>query len=450
MAKIYITPGDEGGYLARTPLLLGAVAHEQNEKDAAAAVIRRAEEQAATYRELNLPLPKEYPPSDWSLEQVPDATVPEDYVPLDDVTLSTGLNLLGHSHQRLLKVVERFSSDALSWPIPGARRFKNAAEVLDHIAHADTWYISRLKDWPREPAARLKAVRSAILEHVRALKPDALNLKTYNYLEEWTPRKVLRLVLESAPLNDLLEGLSAFEKGTGTVLPAPPSERPCVSLLQPETKLQVYVRYIEWRNRFYAAITQLPGLAAEGTNRDLVLERIPALVQDGLSYLRLTSQPELSLEARGIEIIEVNTALLPQDELPLAPADLQPYFDAIDRATQLHVSFLEELPQVWEWKTGEGQSLYTMALNWANQEWWHLRCLQLWPRDPIERLRAARAWVIERYKNLTSFERDRVTLHVGEEWTARKALRRAIEHEREHIWHLEEILGQYNNAVGKN
>lgn len=446
MAKIYVTQGNEGGYLARTPLLLGAVAYEPNESESVAAVIRRVEEQAAIYRELNLPLPDGYPPTEWSVETVPDATIPEDYVPLDNLTLNTGLMLLEHSHRRLLEVIDRFSPEALRWPIPDAKRFKTAEEVLDHVAHADTWYISRLHDWPREPAARLKAIRAAISSHIEFLSTNDLNRKTYNYLEEWTPRKALRLVLESVPPSDLLEGLAEFQRSTETNLPSLSTERPCIWLnhARQNQMLKVYLRSIDWTNRYYAAIAQFPGLAIEGATRDQVIASIPALVADGLAYLERIGQSIRSIKTNEFKVMEIYSTLFPEDELPLTATDLPPYFDAIESATRQQAAFLEQLPrEVWEWKTPKGRSLRTIALNWANQEWWYLRCLQDWPHDPIERLRGVRAWVIERYRNLSPDERTRVTLHIGEEWTARKALRRAIEHEREHRWHIEEILDQY-------
>jgi hypothetical protein len=79
----------------------------------------------------------------------------------------------------------------------------------------------------------------------------------------------------------------------------------------------------------------------------------------------------------------------------------------------------------------------------ANSDWWYEQRLQDWPQDTFARLAATRAHLIGRLRHLTDAERSRVTIHYGEDWTGRKVIRRALEHEREHLAQIREIAERY-------
>ena len=53
---------------------------------------------------------------------------------------------------------------------------------------------------------------------------------------------------------------------------------------------------------------------------------------------------------------------------------------------------------------------------------------------------AARGVALERLRDLTGAKRASVTTFGGEEWTPRKVMRRMLEHEREHIHEIRELL----------
>ena len=64
------------------------------------------------------------------------------------------------------------------------------------MAEADLWYTERLKQWPEVPLFRLAATRSVALERLRALsEADRAKVTVYES-QEWTPRKVMRRMLE--------------------------------------------------------------------------------------------------------------------------------------------------------------------------------------------------------------------------------------------------------------
>ncbi len=58
------------------------------------------------------------------------------------------------------------------------------------------WYTDRLKRWPEAPLFRLAATRGVALERLRALTEKDLNSFTVFDGRKWTPRKVIRRMLE--------------------------------------------------------------------------------------------------------------------------------------------------------------------------------------------------------------------------------------------------------------
>lgn len=90
----------------------------------------------------------------------------------------------------------------------------------------------------------------------------------------------------------------------------------------------------------------------------------------------------------------------------------------------------------------------------AHAEQWYMDRLWPWegdrdPEDVMALLTATRDEIIQRFRRLSPVERSAVycpdrhlrsALHPGELWTARKVLRRILEHEREHIRSIRALL----------
>ena len=64
------------------------------------------------------------------------------------------------------------------------------------MAEADLWYTDRLKQWPATPLFRLAATRGVALERLRALGETERARVTKHEGQDWTPRKVMRRMLE--------------------------------------------------------------------------------------------------------------------------------------------------------------------------------------------------------------------------------------------------------------
>ena len=95
---------------------------------------------------------------------------------------------------------------------------------------------------------------------------------------------------------------------------------------------------------------------------------------------------------------------------------------------------------------GERWSISGILRHIGGAEWWYLHRLGLaFPRervpdDPFDRLQMVRARLLEVLPQLSG---SRLVMGVdGEFWSPRKLLRRAVWHERDHIWHILSLLQQ--------
>jgi hypothetical protein len=96
---------------------------------------------------------------------------------------------------------------------------------------------------------------------------------------------------------------------------------------------------------------------------------------------------------------------------------------------------------------GERWSVLGVLKHVAGAEWWYLDRLDLagmtgeqLPKDPFERLPLVRSRLEAVLPGLAGVQR--VLGKEGEFWSPRKILRRALWHERDHIGHIEKLLGK--------
>jgi hypothetical protein len=82
----------------------------------------------------------------------------------------------------------------------------------------------------------------------------------------------------------------------------------------------------------------------------------------------------------------------------------------------------------------------------AESDLWYTDRLKQWPEAPLFRLAATRGVALERLRALGEAELGRVTIHEGDEWTPRKVMRRMLEHEREHIAQLRQLVEAFRRA----
>jgi len=150
-------------------------------------------------------------------------------------------------------------------------------------------------------------------------------------------------------------------------------------------------------------------------------------------------------ELESFQVVYFQSDDQPSDLEPLTPQERDGLLEQLEVAWREVKTSLEEISQlpkeIQEWKTkGRTYSLRQRVMEVADDEWWFALRLTDWPQDPFERLETIRQMAVERLQNLAPEELERVTIHYGEEWTARKVFRRLLEHEREHLSHIEEVL----------
>ena len=106
------------------------------------------------------------------------------------------------------------------------------------------------------------------------------------------------------------------------------------------------------------------------------------------------------------------------------------------------MDLVKDLPEeTIDWKVNEDAfSIREILCHLAEADLWYTDRLKRWPEAPLFRLAAARGVALERLRDLSEEKRASVTTFGGEEWTPRKVMRRMLEHEREHIHEIRELL----------
>lgn len=182
------------GPVAHVPALPGAAVRGQTIVEAKEKIQEAIQAYLALLRDAGEPVPAAGEPLHLEFEEIDTTTFLTDYDALRPNEIETLLRWLAISRQELMDLVRNLPEESLAWKpdsdTPSIR------EILCHLAEADLWYTDRLKGWPDAPLFRLAAARGMALERLRALtETDRAKITTYEG-EEWTPRKIMRRMLE--------------------------------------------------------------------------------------------------------------------------------------------------------------------------------------------------------------------------------------------------------------
>lgn len=204
------------GPVAHVPALPGASARGKTIQEAKENIRAAIEEYLSLLRDVGEPVPKASQDIHLEFEEVNTTTFLTDYDALRPNELETLFRWMAVSRQELMDLVKNLPEDAFDWKpdddTPSIR------DILCHMAEADLWYTDRLKQWPEAPLFRLAATRGVALERLRALSDKERARVTLHEGEDWTPRKVVRRMLEHerehiAQLQKLAE---AYRQGSET------------------------------------------------------------------------------------------------------------------------------------------------------------------------------------------------------------------------------------------
>jgi predicted RNase H-like HicB family nuclease/uncharacterized damage-inducible protein DinB len=221
MAKylVYIeTVGDPitpKGPVAHVPALPGASARGKTVEEVKDKIRSAIQEYLGLLHDVGEPVPTLSEDIHLEFEEVDSTTFLTDYDALHPHEMQTLFRWLAVSRQELMDLIKSLPEDALGWqPDDGTPSIR---DMVCHMAEADLWYTDRLKQWPEAPLFRLAATRGVALERLRALGERELGKVTVHESEEWTPRKVMRRMLEHERehIAQLRERIEAYRTAKG-------------------------------------------------------------------------------------------------------------------------------------------------------------------------------------------------------------------------------------------
>lgn len=195
---VYIEAADDSttrrGPVAHVPALPGASARGKTIEEAKENIRTAIVEYLRLLRNVGEPVPRASEGIHLEFEEVNNPTFLTDYDALRPNELETLLRWMAISRQELMDLIKNISEEAFRWIPPDETR--TLREIINHIAEADLRYTDQLKQWPEGPIYRLAATRGVALERLRSLTEEERASITVHDGEEWTPRKVVRRMLE--------------------------------------------------------------------------------------------------------------------------------------------------------------------------------------------------------------------------------------------------------------
>ena len=237
-----------------------------------------------------------------------------------------------------------------------------------------------------------------------------------------------------------------------------------------------YSVYLETADdgRCMAHVPDLPGCFVRAPTRDEALSGVLEAILEHLDWLRRHGEPvpsaeesfefKIAGESRGYGPFDRRSAaaLFPPDWESITPKEVARHFRLMAYARADLLALVRDLPdEVLDWQPDpQSFNIRRLLRHVGNAEKWYVSRIvppetlpPEWERDKdlaplsiIEFLEMTRRTAVARLERLTEEERADVfypvgwTDHPDEPWTARKVLRRFLEHEREHTRQVQGIL----------
>lgn len=198
-----------------------------------------------------------------------------------------------------------------------------------------------------------------------------------------------------------------------------------------------------------AHVPSLPGASARGKTIEEAKANIRGAIEDYLRLLRGVGEPVARVgEGISLEFEEVDGTTFPTDYTELYPNEMEALLRWMAVSHQELVDLVKDLPEEQLMlKSGEDKrSIKDIIYHLADAEIWYTDRLKQLPEAPLYRLAAARGVALERLRTVVGSEKSGTTVHDDEDWTPRKIIRRMMEHEREHIQQIREMLNRGNGG----
>ncbi len=227
-----------------------------------------------------------------------------------------------------------------------------------------------------------------------------------------------------------------------------------------------------------AHVLTLVGCFTKANSSEAALDAVPQAIWDYWAWLRQHGEMLAEPEGTTMRVAEISeglgpfqqgdkAALFAPEREPIGVAEMETY---LRRWGFARADLLTLTPNVsdylLDWQAKEGEmSIRQILRHVGNTNEWYVSRLvdpatlpSQWQGDAqlqiFRFLAMEQRTVTERMHKLTAQERAQVTYptkltdHPDEPWTARKALRRMIEHEREHTAQILQVLAQTIKRAG--
>jgi hypothetical protein len=196
------------------------------------------------------------------------------------------------------------------------------------------------------------------------------------------------------------------------------------------------------------------GCNASGTTRDQAIANVRRAFR---AYLELLDTRGVSVEHwKGLDperftVAEADGPLFPEDQRPMEEHELRDFLHVFEvqqaaliaLAGTLSADELERAPDADTWSVREALE------HMMNTQATMLSRLEKWPTDPFNTLQSIHRVVFQRFTAMDAADTNGVKIIRGRPWTVRRVMRRILEHEWEHLGHIQEIiaaLGQSRKA----
>jgi uncharacterized damage-inducible protein DinB/predicted RNase H-like HicB family nuclease len=244
------------------------------------------------------------------------------------------------------------------------------------------------------------------------------------------------------------------------------------------SNIEVYLE-IGPRGRAMAHVLSLLGCFTKAVSSEAALDAVPQAIWDYWAWLRQHGEDVPEPTGTTVQVVEVikgfgpfqhgdKSALFEPERQPISVAEMETYLRRWGYARADLLTLTPNMSDYFlDWRAGESEmSIRQILRHVGNTNEWYVSRLvdpDTLPRDwqeddklPIFHFLAMeqRTMTVRMHK-LTATERSEIsypttwTEHPDEPWSARKALRRMIEHEREHTEQMVAVLAQTIKKVGR-
>lgn len=226
------------------------------------------------------------------------------------------------------------------------------------------------------------------------------------------------------------------------------------------------------KSGYMAHILSLPGCTAFGHNEKFVLRNLKEASNAHLEWLKKQRYKVAAAKEVVFEIAERVTgtspwlsgsaaALFLPDLIPPTKSEIKEYLKLLRFSRKDLLSFINQMPpNLLDYPLQKKRTIRQVLNHIANAEWWYLSRIAEWseimaipekvPKDKIlfrmQWIRKAAYRILPRLAQTTYHQiyipSKYCNKKLKEPWTARKVLRRFIEHEREHYFNIQDLLNE--------